>query len=103
MARSIFSFFLNATLLAAEAQQVIALRMLRLAGGGAVAEREFRRMFTEKGVAAGQAGRQAAISFASGKSAVSVANAAVVGYRNRVRKNRTRLTKPARKASGKKA
>jgi hypothetical protein len=49
------SFGLRAWQIGLEAQSVIALRMLRLAAGGARAEAESSRMVTEKILAAGEA------------------------------------------------
>src|SRR5262245_5131295 len=63
--------------LAFEAQQVIALRMMKLATGGAAAQAEMTRMFTEKAFAGGEA----ATTLAFGGSARKV----VRGYRTRVK------------------
>ena len=41
--------------LAFEAQQVIALRMMKIAAGGAAAQAEITRMFSEKAFAGGEA------------------------------------------------
>ena len=43
-------------MLALEAQSVIALRLMRIAGGGALARSEATRMVTEKVQALGEAG-----------------------------------------------
>jgi hypothetical protein len=72
--------------LGVEAQQVIALRMLRLAAGGALAEREAARMITEK-VAANSL---AAMRIGLGADAETVAR----GYRKTVRANLRRLRRP---------
>jgi len=68
-----------------EAQVVMTLRMMRLAGGGAIAQTEATRMVTEKGVAL----MEAATTVAMGGSAEKV----VRGYRSRVRANKRRLTR----------
>ena len=68
-----------------EAQVVMALRMMRLAGGGAIAQAEATRMVTEKGAAL----MEAASTLAMGGSAQKV----VRGYRTRVRANKRRLTR----------
>ncbi len=47
-----FSLFFKTVQLGFEAQNVIALRMMRLAAGGATAQREASRMITDK-IAAG--------------------------------------------------
>lgn len=93
MAQPFLSLFYTSAFLAFEAQQVIALRMMRLAGGGAVAQREASRMVSEKLQASVQASFDAALSLASGKSGVATANTAVRGYRTAVRRNRRRLTR----------
>jgi hypothetical protein len=74
---------LDAARLQAEAQSVIALRMMRLAGK--IAEREARRMVTEKGVAFAEA----ASTLAAGGSMTKV----VRRVRSRVAKNRRRLSR----------
>jgi hypothetical protein len=75
--------------LALEAQQVIGLRMMKLAAGGAAAQAEMTRMFTEKAFAGGEA----AATLAFGGSARKV----VRGYRTRVKANRRRLSRRKRK------
>ncbi|HEX4159363.1 MAG TPA: hypothetical protein VHY79_12890 [Rhizomicrobium sp.] len=50
-----FRLFTEMTETSLAAQRVVALRMLRLAKGGAVAEREARRMVAEKVAAATEA------------------------------------------------
>jgi hypothetical protein len=69
--------------LALETQQVIWLRTLRLAAGGAAAEREALRMVTEKVIAAHHTARRVALGGSP--------QAAVRHYRGRVRANRRRL------------
>lgn len=72
-------------MLAAESQQVIWLRTMRLAAGGAKAKSEARRMVSEKVLAAGlESGR-----LISGASADSV----VKRYRTKVKANVRRLSK----------
>jgi hypothetical protein len=79
-----------------EAQSVVALRMMRLAAGGARAEAEASRMVVEKVLAAGEA--QAAIVAAAtrGDKDHVVAGKALNVYRKRVRKNRRRLSRRSR-------
>ena len=84
-----FGSFLRLTmdmaLLSLEAQQVIALRLTRLAlGGPAVAARETRRMVSEKAVAAVETG----VHLATGGSPHKV----VRNYRSKVQANRARLS-----------
>ena len=75
----------NLTMLAVESQQVIGLRLMKLAGGGPKARDEANRMIAEKVAAASQAtGR-----LMGGASPDSV----VKGYRQKVRANSRRLLK----------
>ena len=87
-----FSLCFKYTLLAIEAQQVIALRMMRVAAGGPRADREMRRMVSEKAVAIAQIGLETATAMAAGQSGGAIAHSAVRGYRKRVRANRRRLS-----------
>ena len=81
---SFLKLSMDMTMLALEAQQVIALRMARLAlGGPAVAARETRRMVSEKAFAAVETG----IHLATGGSPHKV----VRQYRRKVQANRDRL------------
>lgn len=80
-------------MLAVEAQQVMALRMMRLGLGGAAADAEARRAVSEKATAAASAGLAAAVGLAAGSSGTAVARQAVRGYRRRVGANRRRLIK----------
>lgn len=82
---SFFRMGMDMTMLALEAQQVIALRMTRLAlGGPDVAARETRRMVSEKAVAAVETG----FHLATGGSPQKV----VRHYRRKVQANRDRLS-----------
>jgi hypothetical protein len=71
-----------------EAQRVIALRMMKLAGGGAVADAEARKIVTEKLVASAEA----ATTLAKGGSAQKVLRR----YRAIMRANERRLTRRKR-------
>jgi hypothetical protein len=72
-------------MLAAESQQVIMLRTLKLAAGGEKAKAEARRMVSEKVVSAGVEGTRLALG-ATPQSVIS-------RYRNKVKANLRRLTK----------
>ena len=75
--------WVNLMMLAAESQQVIWLRTLRLAAGGAYAEREAYRMVSEKFMTGG---------FEFGRLMLGASSDSVVKrYRNKVRANRRRL------------
>lgn len=76
---------MDAQLLTLEAQQVIAMRMMKLSLGGTKGAKEARRMVSEKIFAAGEAG----FKFAKGGSGHSV----VKHYRRKVRANHRRLGK----------
>ena len=75
--------WMNIAMLAAESQQVIWLRLLKLAAGGAAASHEAERMTSEKVFAAAQAAQ----SLLLGASA----NKLVSAYRKKVKANAKRL------------
>jgi hypothetical protein len=77
--------WMDMLLLAAESQQVIALRMMKLAAGGTSANDEVQLMTSEKVTAMTEAGAK----LMAGGSADSV----VSDYRRKVRANIKRLTK----------
>jgi hypothetical protein len=77
--------------LGVEASAVIGLRAVKLAAGGAAAEREARLMTTEKLDAALEL-QQAAMRGALGSTAPAAAKAVLRRYRRKVRANRRRLT-----------
>jgi hypothetical protein len=79
--------------LAAEAQWVIALRLMLMAGGGAAAAAEAQRMATEKMIAAAQAQVAAGVALATGRGLDGAARAAAKPYRRAVGANRRRLTR----------
>jgi hypothetical protein len=87
------SFGLKAWQVGLEAQSVIALRMLRLAAGGARAEAEASRMVTEKILAAGEAQMSSATAALRGHKKHVVAGKALNAYGKRVRANRRRLSR----------
>lgn len=80
-----FGSWYNLTMLVAESQRMIWLRSMKLAAGGARAEREARLMMAEKMAA----GSQEWLRLFMGASADSV----VKGYRRRVKANARRLSK----------
>jgi hypothetical protein len=73
-----------------EAQQVVALRLAKLARGGASATNEATRMGFEKIVTAAEAQRAAAAALLTGKAAQIPARTVAL-YRRKVRANRRRL------------
>jgi hypothetical protein len=78
------TFVFEMARLQAEANAVIALRLMRLMQGGKLAEREARRMVSEKGFAAAEV----AMTLGLGSSPKKV----VRRVRSRVRNNRRRLS-----------
>jgi len=75
--------WMNIAMLAAESQQVIWLRLLKLAAGGAAASHEAERMTSEKVFAAAQAAQSQLLG--------ASANKLVSGYRKKVKANAKRL------------
>jgi hypothetical protein len=86
-----FALSLKAVQMGVEAQSVIALRMLRLALGGARGEAETTRMVTEKVAAAVEAQTVAAVAAMTGRQPHTVADKALGVFKKRVRANNRRL------------
>jgi hypothetical protein len=76
-----------------EAQSVIALRMMRLASGGAKAKAEMSRMVIEKAAAIAEAHVAATMAAAKGGKDHVVAGKALKVFRKRVRANKRRLAR----------
>lgn len=86
------SMAMQSTMLAWEAQQVIALRLARLALGDAAARRESQRMVTEKIHAMSDSSQMMLRAALSGQPEQGAKK--VIGrYRRTVRANRRRLSK----------
>ena len=83
----------DAARLGFEAQQVIALRLVRLAGGGASAKAEAGRMVSEKATALVAAQIGAATDLAQGRKPEAVVKKAMGIYRKRVGANKRRLSR----------
>lgn len=80
-----FKMWADLTMLALESQQVVALRAIKIAAGGAAASKEMQRMTSEK---------VQALMEESGRMMLGATNASVVKrYRSRVRANRRRLSR----------
>jgi hypothetical protein len=86
----------EATMLAAEAQSVIALRLARLAGGGKRGRAEAARMILEKGTAFLAAQAAAAAALPIGGAALTVGTV-ITTYRRSVRANHRRLSRGGRR------
>ncbi len=82
--------FMEAALLAMEAQEVIGLRLMKLAMGGPAAEAEVRQMFEEKMAATATATTLMAAAAMQGRPDQG-AEDVVQMLRKRVRANRKRL------------
>jgi hypothetical protein len=78
--------------LGAEAQGVIALRLMKFAAGGTAAATEAQLMVSEKLHAAAETQTQVLTSLLTGRGHLAPARA-VAGYRRKVRANRRRLAK----------
>ena len=90
------SLAINASRLAFETQQVIALRMARLAHGGSSRDREARLMISEKIDTLREAGFAASLLALTGRGAPAIATDVIRRYRDRVRSNAKRLSKRSR-------
>jgi hypothetical protein len=77
--------------LSIEASTVIALRTMKIAAGGAAAEREVRQMIDEK-IEAGLDLQTKAMTGGLGFTPESATNKTLSHYRRKVRANRRRLT-----------
>jgi hypothetical protein len=83
----------RAAQMGAEAQSVIALRMLRLAAGGRRGEAEATRMVIEKVAAAAEANVATVVASIGGRPNHVVANRALRLIRKRARANKRRLSR----------
>jgi hypothetical protein len=85
--------WIDASLFAAEAQCVVALRMTQFASGEPNSAAESRRMVSEKFAALSEAQLAAASSFLQGNSPAEVMRSALAPIKRRVQKNRRRLSR----------
>ena len=76
-----------------DANSVVTLRMMRLASGGALAQRELQRMVAEKAIAIAQAQAAAATKMIKGGGIAAMQKSASDVYRRKVRANRRRLVR----------
>ena len=88
-----WTYTLNLARLGFEAQHVIALRMMRLAAGGALAHREAQRMVVEKSAALMTAQMAAAAALMGGHGPRTAAARALRPYKRAVSRNRQRLSR----------
>ena len=76
-----------------EVQSVIALRLIKIAAGGAESNTEVTRMVTEKVKALAEAQTAGAVALAQGKSVKAATKRAITLIKRSVRANHRRLTK----------
>lgn len=76
-----------------DANIVVALRLSRLAAGGALAQREAQRMIVEKGLTLTEAQLAAASKLVAGGGLVAAAKTGSRIYRKKLRSNRRRLVR----------
>ena len=88
-----FSVILKSIQLGFESQNVIALRMMRLAVGGPTAQAEARHMIADKIAAGVEAQAVAASGVASGHSDAVVAGKILRVFKKRVHANKRRLSR----------
>jgi hypothetical protein len=74
-----------------DANFVIAMRLMRLASGGALAQREMRRMVVEKGLSFTEAQLAMAAKMMAGAKMDGIAKSGTNVYRRKVKANRRRL------------
>ena len=74
-----------------DANVVITARLMRLASGGALAQREAQRMVVEKGLTLAEAQLAAAAKMMAGGGITGATKTATKVYRRKVKANRRRL------------
>jgi len=87
---------MQAAWLSWEAQSVIALRLMRLAGGGRAAQSEATGMISEKVAAFSEAHMVAATAALGGGNAARTTKKILTIYKKKVRANKQRLSKRRR-------
>ncbi len=88
-----WSTWFDAARFGLESQQVIALRLMRMAAGGPLAATEAQRMVVEKVAAVAQAQQAAALALMTGKTFPTAATKAMIPIRRTMRANRRRLSR----------
>ena len=94
-----FALTFQAAQLGWEAQNVVALRFVRLAGGGAAGAKEAQLMVTDKLAALTEAQLAAAANVLTG-DALKIADKMLRVFRKRVRANKRRLSRRRRLSAG---
>jgi hypothetical protein len=93
---ALWKFWTDACQVGLDAQQVIAMRLVRLSAGGAAAEAECGRMVSEKVSAAIDAQAASAAALVAGKGLGAAATAALAPVMQAVQANHRRLSQAAR-------
>jgi hypothetical protein len=93
---ALWKFWTDACQVGLDAQQVIAMRLVRISAGGAVAEAECGRMMSEKVSAAIDAQAASAAALIAGKGLGGAATAALAPVIQTVQANHRRLSQAAR-------
>ena len=91
--RSPWTAWLDAATLVLQSQSVIAMRLMRIASGGAAATSEAQRMIFEKAAANAEAQVAAALALLAGGGIHKATDAAAKPYKRAVRANRRRLAR----------
>jgi hypothetical protein len=76
-----------------DANVVVAMRLMRLASGGALAQREAQRMIIEKGLTFAEAQVAAAAKIMTGAGIAGATKSASDVYQRKVKSNRRRLVR----------
>ncbi len=88
------------TMMTIEAQSVVAMRLMGMAGGWNTTPGENKRMVREKSTAAIASGVAAGAAMLAGKSPAGIGLAATKPFRQKTRANAARLTKRGPKLPG---
>jgi hypothetical protein len=88
-----FAFAFRTMQLGFEAQQVIALRMMRVVAGGTLEQGEARRMVAEKSAAFAEAQATAVLAVVKGRKDTVIAGKVLRVVKKRVRANKRRLSR----------
>jgi hypothetical protein len=88
----VFNGWMDAVKFNLEVQSVIAMRLMKIAAGGATGAAETTRMVQEKAEASVAALTAGSLALAKGKSVKAATKAAMVPVKKRVRANRKRLS-----------
>jgi len=85
--------YIRAAQVGRDANVVVAMRLMRLAAGGALAQREAQRMVAEKITAIAEAQAAAVAKMIMGGGMAAAIKSASAVYRRKVRANQRRLTR----------